>query len=307
MEFFLLMLLIIIVILCVRYIKDIRFYSNKVDNINRKSSIFQSSFGKVQYQIVGNGIPVVILHGITGGIDQCIGLKELYFTDRYKFIYISRFGYLRSDIPNLPTVTKQAFAIKELLDSLNEDTFIFFGNSAGGTVSLEIVNKFPEVCRGLILLSSNLPGEIGKTPPLGIMRVVAGNNFLYWLLINAFGKFMISSFLDKDNINSISRSEIKILKQDILFSALPITSRKEGFLFDMFYSNPYINSEDFDLKESSIPLLIIHGSDDPGIPLENTNSILKMFSNSRLKVFSGGHLLYGNEKGIKKSIDEFIN
>jgi hypothetical protein len=62
--------------------------------------IFHSTCGDIQYRVTGEGVPILVSHGITGGVDQAESLitKARNLPPNYRFIYVSRFGYLR--IPN---------------------------------------------------------------------------------------------------------------------------------------------------------------------------------------------------------------
>src|SRR5688572_2989508 len=56
------------------------------------TEIFKSSSGDVQYRVSGDGPPVLVVHGITGGVDQAEAIVTQWRNLRpdYRFIYVSR-------------------------------------------------------------------------------------------------------------------------------------------------------------------------------------------------------------------------
>ena len=97
------------------------------------TSIYRSKYGDIQYRVVGTGPAVLISHGITGGVDQAEYLVTRFrnLDERYRFVYLSRFGYLKSSPPQNATPRLQAAAYKELLDHLGIERVMVVGNSAG--------------------------------------------------------------------------------------------------------------------------------------------------------------------------------
>ena len=74
----------------------------------------------------------------------------------------------------------------------------------------------------------------------------------------------------------------------------------------MYLSNPDINNE-YPFSDVKIRTLIIHSVDDPGPPYEGAKKISKEMSNAKLVSFdTGGHLIIGHEKEIRKEIRNFI-
>ena len=131
--------------------------------------IFHSTFGDIQYRVTGEGVPILVSHGITGGVDQAESLvtNARSVPPNYRFVYVSRFGYLGSSLPPEATVRMQAAAYRELLDHLTIDRVFLVGNSAGGPSATWFAIGYPERTQGLILLSSAVPGPVpDPIPPL---------------------------------------------------------------------------------------------------------------------------------------------
>lgn len=309
MKFIKVIMLLIIVILLLSYIsfkKEIKVYIDARNNITKSHKIFKSSYGNVEYFVKGEGEPILVSHGITGGIDQGVGLSEKYIGDNYRMIYVSRFGYLDSDIPEEANVKMQAEVYNELLDYLDIDKVFIFGNSAGGTSSMIFANDYPDRCKGLILQSSNLPGDVAQLPPKPVMKFIFSNDYVYWSTINLVGTKMLGTFIEEDYIKQLSKSEVKDIKNNILLSSLPVSDRTDGIIFDMFVSNPYINSDSFEEVTITVPAIIIHALDDPSIPIEYIDNMKSKISNLEIIEVTGGHLMLGSEETVSYSISKFI-
>jgi pimeloyl-ACP methyl ester carboxylesterase len=271
-----------------------------------KSSIFKSAEGDIEYIMEGSGPIILISHGVTGGIDQGIGLSNMYLGPGYKYLYLSRFGYLKSSFPNNPSAKLQAKAYKDLLDYLGIDSVFILGNSAGGTSAIHFAIDYPERCKGLILVSSVVPGDTKALPPKPIMKVVFGCDFIYWSTIKLFGRNMLQMFVPKTINDELSKLKRKDLINNILLSGFPISFRTKGVLFDTYISNTSING-DLPFESIKSPTLIIHAIDDPAPPIEGARKISARIPGCDLITFDvGGHLILDHEQDIKKSIHLFI-
>jgi len=62
------------------------------------------------------------------------------------------------------------------------------------------------------------------------------------------------------------------------------------------------------LKEIEIPVLIIHGTEDTTIPIENSRELKKYFKNCKLvEIPDTDHAYRGKEKEVAKLIAEWLN
>jgi len=262
-----------ITILCIFVV--VKFRKTLAHNYHRLQSIsshvYRSKHGDIEYLLRGDGPTILVSHGITGGVDQGIGFSEDFLESGYRLLFVSRFGYLKSSIPDNPSPELQAEVFKELLDYLGIENVFIFGNSAGGTSTINFAISYSQNCRGLILLSSNAPLDNPSGHP---PKFVFKNNFLYWFVMKLFGKSMLKMFVPKTVLKNLPKHEIKRIIDGIYFSALPVTKRTEGILFDLFVSNPSINNEiPFDMISS--PVLIINAIDDPATLIEGARTLSK--------------------------------
>jgi pimeloyl-ACP methyl ester carboxylesterase len=287
-----------------KFNRDLSASNKRINDI--KSQIYKSKYCYVEYLLDGNGPTILISHGVTGGIDQGIGMSALFFGKGYKFLYVSRFGYLKSSMPDIPSAKLQAEVYKDLLDFLGIDNVIIMGNSAGGTSAIHFAIDYPDKCKGLILISSVVPGNLKKLPPKFFMDSVFGSDFLYWVTVKSFGESMMKMFVPESIIKKKSKQERRILINDIFLAGFPISNRTKGVLFDTYISNPSID-EVIPFENIKLPVLIIHAIDDPAPPVEGARTISGKIPNCKLVIYeTGGHLILNHENEIKETIRNFV-
>lgn len=276
---------------------------------NSTSKIFKSSLGDVEYQIKGEGIPVLVVHGIVGGVDQAVITGENIFGNGYKIIGVSRFGYLNSDLPNEPTPKNQAKAYKELLDYLNIKRVIILAASAGGAPAYSFVLDYPEKTESLVLIGSSQPENKEIKGPLGPPSIVL-NDFMFWAMANPLKKMIMPGMfgIDKELYNKSSKKEKEIL--DKLFEAmLPIKPRKSGIINDTKITNADMikNYNKYDLGKINKKVLIFHAKNDPMASYDASVKAQERLPNSKLYSFeSGGHIIYGQGDKIQNILNEIF-
>ena len=109
--------------------------------------------GRYTYYEAGEGIPIVILHGLMGGLSNFDGVADFFPDKGYKVI-----------IPQLPIYTQnilktnvKAFAkfVKDFITFKKLDRVILLGNSLGGHIALYHAKMYPEKMLGLIITGSS--------------------------------------------------------------------------------------------------------------------------------------------------------
>ena len=106
-----------------------------------------------RYHESGKGQPLIILHGLMGGLSNFKGVLDYFPNKDYQII-----------IPELPVYSLPVLntSVKSLSDVLhkfinfkNLNDFILLGNSLGGHVGLLFTNIYPELVKGLVLTGSS--------------------------------------------------------------------------------------------------------------------------------------------------------
>jgi len=109
--------------------------------------------GKYQYVSLGEGTPIVILHGLMGGLSNFQGVMDYFPVKGYRVIVPELPIY---DMPLLKTTVKSfAIYVDEFLRHLNLKEVILVGNSLGGHIALLETKMNPEIVKGLVITGSS--------------------------------------------------------------------------------------------------------------------------------------------------------
>jgi len=286
-------------------------FKKDLENARKKvlaldSNIADTPNGKIEYLRSGKGVLILVSHGMTGGIDQGLGMVDNLIGHKYDIICVSRFGYLKTPLPEDASPKAQADVYAHLLDHLGIDSVVIYGNSAGGTSAIRFALQYPERCNGLILHSSNVPGILAPSPPKILMKIVFGSNVIYWLLTTFFIKIMMSMFVSASLKKRLTKQQYVHVK-DVFRSSLPVNLRTKGILNDGYVSNPDINAG-YPFHEIQVPTLIIHAMDDPVAKFPGAQELADKIPKATFLPFeTGGHLTLGHEDEIKKVIADFVS
>ncbi|MCS7085912.1 MAG: alpha/beta fold hydrolase [Bacteroidia bacterium] len=115
--------------------------------------------GDFHYADVGEGKPVVLLHGLFGALSNWTGLIE-GFRHRYRLILPLLPIYdTKSSVP--PTVEGLADFVAEFMNRLRLGPCAIVGNSLGGHVALVLALSSPQMVKALVLTGSSGLFEAG--------------------------------------------------------------------------------------------------------------------------------------------------
>ncbi|WP_373057076.1 alpha/beta fold hydrolase [Zunongwangia sp. H14] len=109
--------------------------------------------GKFTYLEEGEGTPIVILHGLMGGLSNFDGVVEYFPANGYKVL-----------IPELPlysmsllktSVATFAKYLKEFIEMKGFREVILLGNSLGGHIALVATKLYPQLVKALVITGSS--------------------------------------------------------------------------------------------------------------------------------------------------------
>ena len=109
--------------------------------------------GKFNYTEIGDGRPIIILHGLMGGLSNCDGVINHFSENGYKLVLpelpVYSLKLLNTNIKNF------ALHLKDFIDFKGYEDVILLGNSLGGHIGLYYTNLFPEKVAGLVITGSS--------------------------------------------------------------------------------------------------------------------------------------------------------
>ena len=247
-----------------------------IDELETNASIVQTTKGQIEYQLLGDDGPVLLLfHGGQGGYDEIYAAMPGLIGKGFRILTWSRPGYLRTPLESGRSPAEQADAAAALLDALEIDRVGIFGLSAGGPPLYEFALRYPHRAWALIPISSvsQTYAPKGDDPAVATIMslfVKEGGmwvfNAMFEYAFEASTRLLLASnsTLDERNFNVwidhvMADPERKALMWTVMRSFGPSLSRAAGTANDL----------DFDAELGLMPLgdvtsptLIVHGTND---------------------------------------------
>lgn len=278
-----------------------------------RSRLVDSPWGPIEYADVGAGPPVLMIHGSGGGFDQGLAFSAPLARQGVRVIAPSRFGYLRSAMPEGATVEMQADALDWLMGELGIETAVIIGGSAGALSATQLALRHPERCRGLVLLvpalyaPDRLPGA-NAAPDAGTQRMinaVLGSDLLFWAGVRAAPDFMTQMVLATDpaTVETASEGE-RERARSVMFHILPISARKEGLLMDSATAGA---PPPWPVERIACPTLVVAARGDLYETDKAAVDAAARIPEARLVMYpDGGHLWIGHDAELWRTVGAFV-
>jgi pimeloyl-ACP methyl ester carboxylesterase len=295
---------IVAALLYARFRRDIHVAQERLQSGG--SQVIGTDCGPIEYATFGEGDPVLVVHGIFGGFDQGLVIARGNVGEGFRSIVPSRFGYLRTPLPDDASPVGQADVYACLLAALGIEKAAIMGTSAGATSALQFALRHPDRCTSLVLFSANLPGEAeAALPPEPVAKALFKSDFVFWLVTTYFGSSMRSTMGVPEGFELTAEYEADVA--EVMKTILPVKPRSDGALFDMYVSNLDVNTG-YPLEEITVPVLIVNAVDDPLTLYGNAQSAAERIPGSKLvTIEDGGHMMLGHERQIRSEIAAFLD
>ena len=263
-------------------------------------------FGDIEYAVQGEGLPVLLAHGAGGGYDQGLLIGENYVGDGHRFIAPSRFGYVRSSIPENGSPAAQADAYAALLDALGVERVGVVAFSDGGPSGLQFALRHPERCEALVMISAK-----SQTPPPDsllqglVFESVFRSDYLFWLITEYARPFLLAMFGVSGEVQEQIPARPRQLASEVVDSMNPISLRQDGIYHDRD-TLTVLPQDEFSLEQITVPTLVVHAVDDGLQPYSHgENTATKVPDAEFLSYEQGGHLLLLQLDEVREKVATF--
>ncbi len=233
---------------------------------------------------VGDGPPLVLLHGLGGSIyDWRHLLRPLARTHRV--IALDLLGAGESDMPEHEdySISAQARRVKAVLDRLGVERATFVGNSYGGGIALRMAQDWPERVERLVLINSVCYAEhiptyvalahvpcavcVAETLPLGKMT--------RWVLRGSF-----------KTVQKLSEEEL-----DTYIKEIRAPGRRRTIIHIVrAIVPPDVTEFEARLKTIKASTLLLWGVDDQTVPVELGRRLVRDLPDAMLYELDAGHV-----------------
>jgi pimeloyl-ACP methyl ester carboxylesterase len=280
--------------------------------ITSGSEVADTPCGPIEYAERGDGPPVLVVHGAGGGFDQGLIIGAPLVKAGYRVIAVSRFGYLRTPLPQDASPMAQADAYACLLDALGLPRSDVLAASAGSPSALQFALRHPDRCKALVLLVPMLfaPPAEGTAPEKHaggttfVMDTVLRSDFLLWLgphlSRGMVEKAMGTPPADVEHASPDEQARVATLMDQIL----PVEPRRSGLANDM----KVIGSEPrYDLEQVTVPTLVLSTADDLYRSYPAALYTAVHIPKARFIGYTtGGHMMVGDEDDAIAAILAFL-
>ncbi len=276
------------------------------------SRVVATSCGEVEYAEAGDGPVILMIHGAGGGVDQGMALADSFAPQGHRVIAMSRFGYLRTPLPERASIALQADAHACLLDALGVRSAAVIGVSAGAPSALEFALRHAERCTSLVLVVPGwFPSPQGAPPRLGravqkIFETALGSDVAFWILARFFPRTAIQGVLGTPPRVVASASDAERARvASILSEILPISQRAAGLSLEGKLTSERLSKP---LNSIKAPMLAISAKDDLYGTWANAEHITRGVPQARFIGYPvGGHMLVGHAEEVRAAVARFLD
>jgi pimeloyl-ACP methyl ester carboxylesterase len=264
-------------------------------------------FGDIEYAVQGEGSPVLLAHGAGGGYDQGLLIGENYVGEGHRLIAPSRFGYLRSSIPEEDgSPGAQADAYAALLDALGVERVGVVAFSDGGPSGLQFALRHPERCEALVMISA----KSQSAPPGSLLQglvfeSIFRSDYLFWLITEYARPFLLAMFGVSGDVQEQLPARPRQLASEVVDSMNPISLRQDGIYHDRD-TLTVLPQDEFSLEQITVPTLVVHSVDDGLQPYSHAENTASRVPDAEfLSYEQGGHLLLLQLDEVREKVATF--
>jgi pimeloyl-ACP methyl ester carboxylesterase len=283
------------------------------DRVSRGSRIAHTACGLIEYGIAGEGPPVLVVHGAGGGFDQGLDFSTPLVASGFRIIAMSRFGYLRTPLPEDASPAAQADAHACLLDTLGIERVAIIGASAGAPSSLQFALRHPGRITALVLLvpATYVPRPEGappvRTPPglQFLLDTALRSDFLFWTAGHLAREMVIGTILaTPPTVVRDADPDEQARVQQMLDHIPPVSQRRLGLLNE---AAVIPSLQRYELERIHVPTLAISVADDLFGTYDAARYTAGQIPDARFVGYSsGGHLWVGHQQEVTNEIIRFM-
>jgi len=258
-----------------------RWQQQQRKRLSSESHMLETTRGIIEYQMEGTGRVVLIFHGSPGGYDQGLAMAHFLGLSDFAILTLSRPGYRRTPLNSGKTPESQADLFAATLDALNVSQVVVIAHSGGGPAALQFALRYPQRCRGLLLLSalSQNYTEEGVYRSLPLLRRLLKQLIDHLMIFDPL--LYPLTFLSKCLPEEMhSREFIESLVMNPLSSL--------GYVNDMAQ---FEELAVYPLQDIVLPTLIVHGTADVDIPFNQAQELADAIPCAQLVAVEGAHHL----------------
>ena len=244
--------------------------------------IVETARGPVEYEVLGDGPPVLVVHGSPGGHDQGAAMAGFLVAAGLRPVIPSRPGYLGTPLDGRESIDAQADLHAALLDSLGIDRVGVLCWSGGGPSTYRLAVQHPDRIAAIVALAAVSKAYDSYHPdaPTRLIMNTRPGNWVLRMLAEHAPKSLISSTLGSEG--DLTKDELKALTEQVYDDegkrqfvldldatvGLGGDDRRAGMDNDLAQ---YGAIESLEPERIGAPVLLVQGDADTDVPPEHTD------------------------------------
>lgn len=286
--------------------RDMREQHARVETGSR---LVSTQCGMIEVAEAGSGPALLVVHGAGGGFDQAITSGAAYAARGWRIIAPSRFGYLRTPLPEDASSQAQADHLACLLDALGVDEAAVMGVSAGALSAIQFAIRYPRRTQALVLMvpAGYRPEPTREMSPFDewLFNTMLGSDFPLWFMLRFLPDTSMRLMMGTPAAEYAAASPEERRGADrICAEVLPVSLRRQGMLNDIKLST---NTPRYDLEAIRAPTLIISAKDDGWDSWPGARYAAEHIRNARFFGFErGGHLLLSHQAEVMDAVTALL-
>ncbi len=300
----------LIALVTLSYQRDLNSAYARIDT---GSVVAETPCGGIEYAIAGEGPPVLVVHGSGGGFDQGRLVLEPLLASGLRIVAVSRFGYLRTPLPQDASAEAQADAHACLLDALGIERAAIIGASAGAPSTLQFSLMYPLRVSAMVLLvpalhvprPDDMPSVITPAGTAFLFETALKSDFLFWLAPRVAHDTVMSAILatPPELLRSASERERARIEAMIEY-ILPVRPRRRGLINDAAITSQLPR---YALERVMAPTLLVGLEDDLFGTHDAARYTAGHIPGARFLSYpDGGHVWIGRQDEIMREIGDFL-
>lgn len=271
--------------------------------------------GPVSCVDVGQGRPLLAIHGGMGGWDQSWVLARALFaaSENFRIIAVARPGYPGTPPTMAGSYPEQADLLAALMDTLGLDRALVAAISAGGPSALQLVLRHHERCERLILVSA-ATGQL-ESPPRILSRLKAMS-----IMAHVPGAaLLLRHKMQRDPESALRRSMQEPGMADAILEHPEAWALFRAFQASMFHQLAgRIRGTRQDIAllsqipplppaDIAVPVLTIHGADDVIVPPQHADNV-RAAEARHVRIGGAGHVaLFTHLDAVREAASRFLH
>lgn len=243
--------------------------------------ILQLANHKIFYKEQGEGNPLLLVHGFPLSHKIWEPQIEFFSHNNFRIITLDLRGFGNSTATgNSCSIDDLADDVISLLDHLKIERSAIGGMSMGGYILLNLLERYPNRISGAIFIATKSSADDDATKEKRNSLISSAKECGIKSVADAFKNILFAEQIYSENIPLVDKIEKIMLNtsmEGIIGGLTAIRDRKD-----------YLNS----LVNFKTPALVIHGSSDWAVPVDNAKITAGNLPNAKLFIVkNGGHMV----------------